>query len=130
MTDWNPQNIHPSMRVYTLDGHELGHIAKVYEDSFLVHKGYFFPTDRYIPYSAIDSIENDRVQLSMSADEANKRSGKSVPIMSIIWVTQPNYFMIVDMVSMILSMRQIPIKPDLIFIYGFYTLNRITVGAD
>ncbi len=119
MTDWSPQNIHTSMRVYTLDGYELGHIAKVYEDSFLVHKGYFFPTDRYIPYSAIDSIENDRVQLSMSADEANKRSGKSVPIMSIIWVTQPNYFMIVDMVSMILSMRQIPIKPDLIFIYGF-----------
>ena len=74
MTDWNPQNIHPSMRVYTLDGHELGHIAKVYEDSFLVHKGYFFPTDRYIPYSAIDSVENDRVQLSMSATNIAMRS--------------------------------------------------------
>ncbi len=34
MTDWSPQNIHTSMRVYTLDGYELGHIAKVYEDSF------------------------------------------------------------------------------------------------
>ena len=79
MTDWNPQNIHPSMRVYTLDGHELGHIAKVYEDSFLVHKGYFFPTDRYIPYSAIDSVENDRVQLSMSADEAKQKEWEKRP---------------------------------------------------
>ena len=44
MAKWSAQNISPSMLVYTLDGHELGHIGKVYEDSFLVHKGYFFPT--------------------------------------------------------------------------------------
>jgi len=119
MTDWSPQNIHTSMRVYTLDGYELGHIAKVYEDSFLVHKGYFFPTDRYIPYSAIDSIENDRVQLSMSADEAKQKEWEKRPDYEHHLGDQPNYFMIVDMVSMILSMRQIPIKPDLIFIYGF-----------
>jgi hypothetical protein len=79
MTDWSPQNIHTSMRVYALDGHELGHIAKVYEESFLVHKGYFFPTDRYIPYSAIESIENDRVQLSMSADEVKQKEWEKRP---------------------------------------------------
>ena len=79
MPDWSAQNIHPSMKVITLDGQDLGHIAKVYEDSFLVHKGYFFPTDRYIPYSAIDAIENDSVQLGMSADEAKQKEWEKRP---------------------------------------------------
>jgi hypothetical protein len=79
MTNWTQQNIHPSMQVFTLDGKELGHIAKTFQDSFLVHKGYFFPTDRYIPYSAIASIENDRVQLSMSADEAKQKEWEKRP---------------------------------------------------
>jgi hypothetical protein len=81
MSDWSAHNIHPSMHVYTLDGKELGHIAKVYKDSFLVHKGHFFPTDRYIPYSAINSIENDRVQLAMDADEAKQKE----------WEIRPDY---------------------------------------
>ena len=34
MTEWSFQNIHTSMRVYTLDGYELGHIANAYEDPF------------------------------------------------------------------------------------------------
>jgi hypothetical protein len=79
MADWNFQNIHTSIRVNAFDGYELGHIIKVYEDSFLIHKGYFFPTDRYIPYSAIDSIENDRVQLNMGADEAKQKEGEQRP---------------------------------------------------
>lgn len=79
MTDWSAQNIHPSMLVYTLDGQELGHIAKVYEDSFLVHKGYLFPTDRYIPYSAIRSVEDNRVQLIMSVDEAKQKEWEKRP---------------------------------------------------
>lgn len=79
MPDWSAQNIHTSMHVYTLDGHALGHIAKVYEDSFLVHNGYFFPTDRYIPYSAIATIENDHIQLGMSADEAKQKEWEKRP---------------------------------------------------
>jgi hypothetical protein len=79
MVNWSQQNIHESMHVYTLDGNELGHIAKVYEDSFLVHKGYFFPTDRYIPYSAIDTVENDRVQLNMTSDEAKQKEWEKRP---------------------------------------------------
>jgi hypothetical protein len=79
MAEWSAQNISPSMLVYTFDGHELGHIGKVYEDSFLVHKGYFFPTDRYIPYIAIRSVENNRVQLAMSADEAKQKEWEKRP---------------------------------------------------
>ena len=79
MPEWTAQNIHPSMRVYTIDEQELGHVAKVYEDSFLVHKGHFFPTDRYIPYSAIRSVENNRVQLVLSADEAKQKEWEKRP---------------------------------------------------
>lgn len=79
MTDWGSQDILRSMHVYSRDGHDLGHIANVYEDSFLIHKGYFFPTDRYIPYSAIDSIGSNRVQLRMSADEAKQKEWEKRP---------------------------------------------------
>ncbi len=79
MPTWSARDLHSSMQVNTSDGQKLGHIAKVYEDSFLVHKGYFFPTDRYIPYSAIASIENDRVQLNMSADEAQQKEWEKRP---------------------------------------------------
>ncbi|MBV9232257.1 MAG: DUF2171 domain-containing protein [Chloroflexi bacterium] len=70
MANWNQQDIHKHMNVYSSDNNDLGHIAEVYEDSFLIHKGFFFPKDRYIPYSAIASVENDRVHLLMSSDEA------------------------------------------------------------
>ncbi|HKF39343.1 MAG TPA: DUF2171 domain-containing protein [Ktedonobacteraceae bacterium] len=79
MANWSAQDIRPSMHVYASDGQNLGHVAKVYEDSFLVHKGFFFPTDRYIPYSAIASVENDRLQLLMSADEAKQKEWEKRP---------------------------------------------------
>lgn len=79
MSDWNKHDIHPSMHVYTSGSQELGHIARVYEDSFLVHKGFFFPTDRYIPYSAIASVENDRLNLVMTAEEAKQKEWEKRP---------------------------------------------------
>ncbi len=69
------------MQVYSSDNLNVGHIAEVYEDSFLIHKGYFFPKDRYIPYSAIEHVENDRVQLSMKAED--------VKLME--WEKRPNF---------------------------------------
>lgn len=76
---WSQQDVHKNMRVYSSDTSELGHVAAVYEDSFLIHKGLIFPKDRYIPYSAIASIENERVQLLMSAQEAHDREWEKRP---------------------------------------------------
>ena len=81
MPNWNQKDIHERMHVYTSDDQDIGHIAKVYEDSFLVHKGYFFPTDRYIPYEAITSVVDDRVNLVIDAEEAKLKE----------WHTRPNY---------------------------------------
>ena len=79
MPDWSQQDIHPQMRVYTSDDQELGHVAKVYEDSFLVHKGLFFPTDRYIPYSAIASVANDRIDLVLNTEDAKLKQWEKRP---------------------------------------------------
>jgi hypothetical protein len=79
MANWNQHNIHKHMHVYASDNNDLGHIAEVYEDSFLIHKGFFFPKDRYIPYSAIASVEDDHVRLLMSSDEAKDMEWEKRP---------------------------------------------------
>lgn len=78
---YSAQDVKEGMHISTSDNQELGHVAKAYEDSMLVHKGYIFPTDRYIPYSLIASIENDRVQLNIPLEEAKEK----------IWTIRPDY---------------------------------------
>ena len=79
MPKWSQQDLHPHMHVYSSDNQELGHVAKTYEDSFLVRKGVVFHDDRYYPYSAIANVENDRVQLTMDAENAKLSEWKKRP---------------------------------------------------
>ncbi|HEU0002677.1 MAG TPA: DUF2171 domain-containing protein [Ktedonobacteraceae bacterium] len=81
MAKYSAEYVQTGMHIYTSDNHELGHVAKVYEDSMLVHKGHIFPTDRYIPYSAIESIDNGNIRLDMPLDEAKQK----------IWHKRPDY---------------------------------------
>jgi hypothetical protein len=81
MPDWSQNDLHLHMPVYASDQQNLGQVAEVYEDSFLVHRGIFFPKDRYIPYSAIATVEDGRVHLLMSADEARQ----------LEWEKRPDY---------------------------------------
>ena len=78
---YSAQDVKAGMHIYTSDNQDLGHVAKAYEDSLLVHKGYIFPTNRYIPYSAVVSIDNHRVQLTMPLEEAKQK----------IWTKRPDY---------------------------------------
>jgi hypothetical protein len=79
MPNWNQNDVHTHMQVYSSDNQKLGHVAEVYEDSFLVHKGYFFPKDRYIPYAAIQNIEQENIQLVMSAEDALAKEWEKRP---------------------------------------------------
>jgi hypothetical protein len=79
MPDWSKADLHEHMHVTSADNQRLGHVAEAYEDSFLVHKGYFFPKDRYIPYSAINSIEGDTIHLTLSANEALDKEWEKRP---------------------------------------------------
>lgn len=64
--------------VYDVDGKHIGHIDEVnYDDaghatSFVVDAGFFFVHDVKVPVSAVKSITHDRVELSISAEEAEQ----------------------------------------------------------
>ncbi len=81
MTSWNQNTIHPHMKVYATDKQHVGHVAAAYEDSFLVHKGYLFATDRYLPYSLIAGVEGDEIRLSLTAEQLQNR----------LWTRRPDY---------------------------------------
>ncbi len=81
MTTWSQQNVQKHMHVYSSDEKDLGRVEEVYEDSFEVHKGLLPLGKRYIPYNAILSVENDRIQLKMTEVEEEKQE----------WTIRPNY---------------------------------------
>jgi uncharacterized protein (TIGR02271 family) len=45
-------------------------VAAVYPGYIVVEKGFFFPTDYYIPMSAVASADNDQVYLNLAKDAA------------------------------------------------------------
>jgi hypothetical protein len=81
MATWSQQNVHKHMHVSSSDHKNLGRVEEVYEDSFQIAKGLIFHKDRYIPYSAIASIDGDHVQLTMSAEATHERE----------WDLRPDY---------------------------------------
>ena len=56
--------------VYGADGEKVGTVAAVYPGYIVVEKGFFFPTDYYIPMSAVASTDNDQVYLNLAKDAA------------------------------------------------------------
>ena len=56
--------------VYGADGDKVGTVATVFPGYIIVEKGFFFPTDYYIPMSAIASSDTDRVYLTLAKDAA------------------------------------------------------------
>ena len=52
--------------VFGSDGDKVGTVAEVYPGYIVVEKGFFFPTDYYIPMSAIASYDNDQVYLNLA----------------------------------------------------------------
>ena len=80
MPDTNRQDLHKHMQVVTKDAHHLGHITELYEDSFQVHKE---PLGKhlYFPYSAIASVADKQLHLTLSAAEAEEP----------VWQRRPDY---------------------------------------
>jgi uncharacterized protein (TIGR02271 family) len=63
-------NIITGAEVFGADGEKVGTVAAVYPGYIVVEKGFFFPTDYYIPMSAIASSDNDQVYLNLAKDAA------------------------------------------------------------
>jgi hypothetical protein len=68
--------------VYGSDGDKVGTVVAVYPGYIVVEKGFLFPTDYYIPRSAIGSVDNDRIYLTATKDVALQR-GWNVPPMDL-----------------------------------------------
>jgi hypothetical protein len=81
MPTWSQHNVQKHMQVYSSDNKELGRVEDVYEDSFKLHKGLLPFGDRYIPYNAISTIENERISLNMTEAEEQRQE----------WTIRPNF---------------------------------------
>lgn len=56
--------------VYGSDGDKVGSVVAVQSNYVVVEKGFFFPTDYYIPTSAITSYDDGKIYLSVTKDQA------------------------------------------------------------
>ncbi len=65
--------------VYGSDGEKVGSIVSVGPNYVVVEKGFFFPTDYYIPVSAIAGAQEGRVQLNVPKDAALNQGWDAVP---------------------------------------------------
>jgi hypothetical protein len=52
------------------DGDKVGKVVAAEASYIVVEKGFFFPTDYYIPRMAINTFDGDKVYLSVTKDEA------------------------------------------------------------
>lgn len=62
--------IREGMDVVGSDGNKVGEVVAVHQGYVVVEKGFFFPTDYYIPSSAIASNDGDKVYLNVTKDAA------------------------------------------------------------
>ena len=65
--------------VYGSDGDKVGTVAEVQPTYVVVEKGFFFPTDYYIPVSAITQVGDRQVVLNVTKDVALHSGWESIP---------------------------------------------------
>ena len=65
--------------VYGSDGNKVGTVANIQPTYLVVEKGFFFPTDYYIPLSAITQVTDSQVELNVSRDTALHSGWEIVP---------------------------------------------------
>jgi uncharacterized protein (TIGR02271 family) len=66
--------------VFGADGDKVGTVSAVHPGYIVVEKGLFYPTDFYIPMSAVASYDTDRVYLNVSKDAALGRGWDVRPV--------------------------------------------------
>lgn len=74
-----PANIVPGAEVVGSDGRRVGTVKEVYDDSFLVEKGFFFVHDFFIPHHYVAQASRERVQLTHTSEEARRQDWTERP---------------------------------------------------
>jgi uncharacterized protein (TIGR02271 family) len=65
--------------VYGADGGKVGSVVAVRPTHLVVEKGFFFPTDYYVPTSAVANYEDGQIYLSVPKDEALNQGWDTEP---------------------------------------------------
>jgi len=71
-----------NMDVFGSDGEKVGTIVAVDPTYIVVEKGFFFPTDYYIPLTAISRVDANGVVLAVTKDEALHQHWDVAPTMA------------------------------------------------
>jgi uncharacterized protein (TIGR02271 family) len=66
--------------VFGSDGDKVGSVIAVQNDYVVVEKGWFFPTDYYIPASAIASANDGQIYLNVTKDVALDQGWDTAPV--------------------------------------------------
>jgi len=75
----NMSQVQVGSDVYGSDGDKVGTVAEVQPSYLVVEKGFFFPTDYYIPMSAITQVQDGQVVLNVSKDTALHSGWETIP---------------------------------------------------
>ena len=65
--------------VVSADGEKVGEIVAVHPAYVIVERGFVFPSDTYIPRSALGEIDGKRAMLTVNKEEALRQPWKSPP---------------------------------------------------
>lgn len=65
--------------VFGSDGEKVGRIAELYPGYITVEKGFFFPSDYFIPRQAIQAVQGNEVYLNVTKDAALHSGWDQVP---------------------------------------------------
>jgi hypothetical protein len=79
VSDYGTLNITEGTDVYGSDGDKVGSVVAVRPNYLVVEKGFFFPTDYYIPVSAVSGVEEGRVYLAVTKDAALNQGWDAMP---------------------------------------------------
>jgi hypothetical protein len=73
-------DIRPGADVFGADGEKVGTVAAVYPGYIVVEKGFFFPTDYYVPMSAVAWSDSNQVYLNVAKDAALQSGWDALPV--------------------------------------------------
>lgn len=95
MTDHNQEQwtVTEGADVVGSDGEKVGEVVNAYPDYVVVKKGFFFPSDYYVPSSAIANVDEGHVYLNVTKDEAMNQdpSWDTEPVSSTTTTTTDEY---------------------------------------
>jgi uncharacterized protein (TIGR02271 family) len=65
--------VDPGTDVFGSDGTKIGSVDTIEGEYLVLRKGFFFPKDLYVPFSAISGHTDDRIDLSLTSDEVKNQ---------------------------------------------------------